>query len=149
LSNDPQLGHLCEGIAEEIITGLGRFRLLFVIDRHSSSAVAQQTADVAEIGKRLGVTYLVQGSLQKQAERLRITVRLVNAATRVQVWGEAFDCPMSEVLGVPDKLTSGIISMLQTRVESSLVEQSRRKPKLAAYECMLRGIKHLRGYAPG
>ena len=149
LSDAPTLGHLCDGIAEDIVTGLGRFRLLFVIDRYSSSAVAQQSDDVAEIGRRLGAAYLVQGSLQKLDDRLRITVRLVNAATRAQVWGEAFDCPMAEVPGIPDRLTGPIVSMLQTRVESSLIERSRHKPKLAAYECLLRGIKHLRGYGPG
>lgn len=149
LSNDPQMSHLCEGIAEDIVTGLGRFRLLFVIDRYSSSAVARTTDDVAEIGKRLGVSYVVQGSLQRQTDRLRITVRLVNATTRAQIWAEAFDCPMSEAPGISDRLTGVIVSMLHTRVESSLVEQSRRKPKLAAYECLLRGVKHLRGYAPG
>ncbi len=149
LSDAPTLGHLCDGIAEDIVTGLGRFRLLFVIDRYSSSAVAQQTEDVAEIGRRLGAAYLVQGSLQKLDDRLRITVRLVNAATRAQVWGEAFDCAMADAPGIPDRLTGPIVSMLQTRVEGSLIERSRHKPKLAAYECLLRGIKHLRGYGPG
>src|SRR5262249_38287945 len=104
LSADSQLVHLCVGIADDIITGLGRFRLLCVIDRYSSGAVARQTEDVAEIGRRLGITYLVQGSLQKQADRLRITVRLVNAVTRAQIWSETFDCAMAEVPSVPDKL---------------------------------------------
>lgn len=87
LSPDPELGHLCDGIAEDIITGLGRFRILFVIDRQSSVAVAQQTADLAEIGRRLGVAHLVQGSLQRLGERVRITVRLVDAASRAQALG--------------------------------------------------------------
>lgn len=148
LSGDPDLGHLCDGITEDIITGLGRFRLLFVIDRHSSSAISQQISDVAEIGRRLGVAHLVQGSAQKLGERVRITVRLIDAASRAQLWGEAYDVPLSEILTVPDKVTAAIVSTLYGRVESSLLEQSLRKPTLAAYECLLRGIKHLRGYGP-
>jgi hypothetical protein len=65
IGSDPVLASLCEGIAEDTITGIGRFRYVFVIDRHSSIAVAQETADIAEIGRRLGIVYLVQGSLQK------------------------------------------------------------------------------------
>ena len=148
LSADPALAPLCDGVTEDIITGLGRFHMLFVIDRHSSAAIAQQTADVQEIGRRLGVIHLVQGSLQRQGERLRITVRLIAAATRAQVWGEAYDIALADILAVPDKVTSAIVTTLYSRVEDSVAEQSRRKPALAAYECLLRGIKHLRGYGP-
>ncbi len=148
LSGDTDLGHLCDGIAEDIITGLGRFHLLFVIDRHSSSAVSQQTSDVAEIGRRLGVCYLVQGSLQRLGERVRITVRLIDAGSRAQLWGEAYDSPLADILAVPDKVTGAIVATLHSRMESAVIEQSRRKPTLAAYECVVRGIKHLRGYGP-
>lgn len=146
LSGTPDLDHLCTGITEDITTGLGRFKLLFVIDRHSSATIARQTSDVAEIGRRLGVAHLVQGSLQKLGDRVRITVRLVEATTRAQQWGEAYDISLADILAVPDKATGAIVSTLQTRVEMSLLNQARRKPKLAAYECVLRGIKHLRGY---
>jgi TolB-like protein/cytochrome c-type biogenesis protein CcmH/NrfG len=148
LSGDPQLAHLCDGIAEDTITGLGRFRMLFVVDRHSSSAVSQQASDVVEIGRRLGVVYLVQGSLQRLGECARITVRLIDAGSRAQLWGEAYDCALSDILAVPDKVTGAIVATLHSRVEISVLEQSRRKPTLAAYECVLRGIKHLRGYGP-
>jgi TolB-like protein len=148
LSGDPELDHLCEGLAEDIITGLGRFQLLFVIDRHSSSMIAKQETDIAEIGRRLGVVHLVQGSLQRQGDRVRITVRLLDAATRAQVWGEAYDHPLSDLATIPDTITRALVSTLHGRVESALMEQGRRKPKLAAYDCVLRGIKHLRGYAP-
>ncbi len=146
LSADPALAPLCDGVTEDIITGLGRFHMLFVIDRHSSSAISQQTADLQEIGRRLGVIHLVQGSLQRQGERVRITVRLIAAASRAQVWGEAYDIALADILAVPDKVTGAIVSTLHSRVESSLLEQTRRKPKLSAYECVLRGIKHLRSY---
>ena len=149
ISRDADLDHLCEGLAEDIITGLGRFRLLFVIDRHSSSMIAKQESDIAEIGKRLGVAHLVQGSLQRQGDRVRITVRLLDAATRAQLWGEAYDHPFADLANLPDTITGALVSTLHGRVESALVEQGRRKPKMAAYDCVLRGIKHLRGYDPG
>lgn len=149
LSRDPDLDHLCEGLAEDIITGLGRFRLLFVIDRYSSSMIAKQETDIAAIGKRLGVAHLVQGSLQRQGDRVRITVRLLDATTRMQLWGEAYDHPFSDLARIPDTITSALVTTLHGQVESALVEQGRHKPKLAAYDCLLRGIKHLRGYAPG
>jgi TolB-like protein len=148
LSGDADLGHLCEGITEDIIIGLGRFRSLFVIDRYSSLAASQQGPDVSEIGRRLGVAYLAQGSLQRLGERLRLTVRLVDSGSRAQVWGEAYDSALSDILAIPDKVTGAIVSTLYGRVEQSHLEQSRRKPTLAAYECVLRGIKHLRGYGP-
>ena len=148
LSRDPDLDHLCEGLAEDIITGLGRFRLLFVIDRYSSSMIAKQETDIAEIGKRLGVAHLVQGSLQRQGDRVRITVRLLDAATRSQLWGEAYDHPFADLANIPDTITGALVSTLHGRVESALLEQGRRKPKMAAYECLLRGLKHLRGYGP-
>ena len=146
ISTDPALNPLCEGLAEDIITGLGRFHLLLVIDRNSSLAVAQLTTDTAEIGKRLGVSLVVQGSLQRISDHIRITVRLVNATARTQLWGDAFDCAADDVPGIPEKISKAIIATLHSRVESSILEQSRRKPALAAYECLLRGIKHLRGY---
>lgn len=149
LSGDAELDHLCEGLAEDIITGLGRFHLLFVIDRYSSSMIAKQETDIAEIAKRLGVAHLVQGSLQRQGDRLRVTVRLLDAMARAQVWGEAYDHPLSDLVNIPDKITSSLVPTLHARVESALIEQGRRKPKMAAYDCVLRGIKYLRGYAPG
>ena len=149
LSHDADLDHFCEGLAEDIITGLGRFRLLFVIDRYSSSTIAKQETDIAAIGKRLGVAHLVQGSLQRQGERVRITVRLIDGASRAQLWGEAYDHAFADIANIPDTITRALVSTLHGRVESALIEQGRRKPKMAAYDCVLRGIKHLRGYAPG
>jgi len=148
LSDDTALGYLCEGLTEDIITGLGRFRQFFVIDQHSSAAVSRQIPEAADIGRRLGVGYLVQGSLKRLGQGIRITVRLVDAGSRAQIWGDTYDSPMAEILAIPDRVTGAIVSTLQGRVEDSLLEQARRKPTLAAYECVLRGIKHLRAYGP-
>jgi DNA-binding SARP family transcriptional activator len=149
LSADSALNPLCEGLAEDVITGLGRFRLISVIDRHSSSVIAKRTADTAEISRQLGVKFVIQGSLLRLPDSLRITVRLVDASTRVQCWGETYILPGSEVPTLPDKVVGAIVNTLHSRVESSLIEQARHRPSLDAYECVLQGIKHVRGYAPG
>jgi adenylate cyclase len=149
LSADSALNPLCEGLAEDVITGLGRFRLLSVIDRHSSSVIAKRTADTAEISRQLGVKFIIQGSLLRLPDMLRITVRLVDASTRVQCWGETYTIPGSEVPTLPDKVVGAIVATLHSRLESSLIEQARHKPSWDAYECVLQGIKHIRGYAPG
>ena len=148
ISSDAALTPLCEGLAEDIITGLGKFRLLFVIDRNSSAVVHQTNSDTAEIGKKLGVTLVVQGSLQRLGNYIRIRVRLVNAVERTQVWGENFDCEASDLPAIPAMISKAIIVTLYNRVEDSLLEQSRRKPNLSAFEFLLRGVKHLRGYGP-
>ena len=147
LTGNDRLNFLCEGIAEDISTGMGRFRSVFIIDRYSTTAVASTTFDTVEIGKRLGASLLVQGSIQATTSRLRITVRLVESASRAQTWSDVFEGDIGDTPNVPDQIASAIITTVQNRVENTIVERSQRKPSMAAYECALRGIKHLRGYA--
>jgi len=148
LSGDASLEALCEVLAEELVTGLGRFRDFLVIDRGSAAAVSASVSDIAEIGRKLGADLLVQGSLQRQGESLRFTVRLVNAVTRVQLWGEAFELPAADLLSLPDRAIARIVATLHGRVEHSLVSDKRPRPDLSAYACLLKGVKHLRGYGP-
>lgn len=148
LTGNDRLNFLCEGLAEEIATGLGRFRSVFVIDQYSSAAVAATTSDTTEIARRLGVMLLLQGSIQASTSRLRITVRLVEGASRAQTWSDIFECEAGEALAIPDQIATAIIVTIQNRMEDTIAEQSRRNPSPAACECALRGIKHLRGYAP-
>ncbi|MCV2868731.1 tetratricopeptide repeat protein [Defluviimonas sp. WL0002] len=148
LSGNERLSFLCEGLAEEIATGLGRFRSVFVIDQYSSAAVASESSDTTEIARRLGVMLLMQGSIQANASRMRITVRLVEGASRAQTWSDVFECEAGEALAIPDQIARAIITTIHNRMEDTIVEQSRRNPSPAACECVLRGIKHLRGYAP-
>ena len=121
---------------------------MFVIDRYSASAVAATSSDTVDIGNRLGASLLVLGSLQATKTRLRVTVRAVHAASRALAWGDVFECDIEDVPCIPEKIAAAIIATLQNRVESAIVEQSPAKPSMAAYEYTLRGIKHLRGYAP-
>jgi DNA-binding SARP family transcriptional activator len=148
ISRDPELDILCDGLAEDITAGLGRFKLLSIIDRHSSSHVSKSTSDALEVGKLLGAGLVVQGSLQKQQDGLRLTVRLVDSATRAQKWSGQFNFKSADILSAPGKVMAAILPSLNTQVESTLIDISRRKPALAAYEHLLIGIRHLRGYGP-
>jgi DNA-binding SARP family transcriptional activator/TolB-like protein len=148
ISREPDLDVLCEGLAEDITSGLGRFKLFSVIDRFSSVEVAKSTSDAMEIGKRLGVDLVVQGSLQRLQDDLRLTVRLVDTSTRTQKWSGQFSLKAADILSAPDKIMAGILPSIDSQVESTLVERSRRKPTLAAYEHLLLGIRHIRGYEP-
>ncbi|WP_119269983.1 BTAD domain-containing putative transcriptional regulator [Taklimakanibacter deserti] len=148
ISREPDLDVLCEGLAEDITSGLGRFRLFSVIDRFSSAEIAKTTSDAQEIGKRLGVDLVVQGSLQRPQDCLRMTVKLVDTATRTQKWSGQFNLKAADILSAPDKIMAAVLPSINAQVESTLLERSRRKPTLAAYEHLLVGIKHLRGYEP-
>jgi DNA-binding SARP family transcriptional activator len=148
ISREPDLDVLCEGLAEDITSGLGRFKLFSVIDRFSSAEIAKSTADALEIGKRLGVDLVVQGSLQRLQDGLRMTVKLVETANRTQKWSGQFNLKAADILSAPDKVMIAVLPSINSQVENTLIERSRRKPAPAAYEHLLIGIKHLRGYEP-
>ncbi len=148
ISREPDLDVLGVGLAEDITSGLGRFKLFSVIDRFSSAEVAKSTSDAMEIGKRLGVDLVVQGSLLRINDNLKMTVGLVDTSTRAQKWSGQFTFKAADILSVPDKIMAGVLPSINSQVESTLLERSRRKPALAAYEHLLVGIKHLRGYEP-
>lgn len=147
LTGDDRLAFLCDGLAEDISTGLGRFRSMFVIDLYSASAVATTSSDTVDIGNRLGAALLVLGSLQASKSRLRVTVRAVHAPSRAVAWSDVFQCDIEDAPSIPEKIAAAIIATVQNRVENAIVEHSPAKPLMAAYEYTLRGIKHLRGYA--
>jgi len=148
ISRESDLDVLCVGLAEDITSGLGRFKLFSVIDRFSSAEIAKSTSDANEIGKRLGVDLVVQGSLQRLQDDLRLTVKLVDTSTRAQKWSGQFSLKAADILSAPDKIMAAVLPSINSQVESTLVERSRRKTTLAAYEHLLVGIRHLRGYEP-
>ncbi|MBC7738640.1 MAG: hypothetical protein H7245_15815 [Candidatus Saccharibacteria bacterium] len=102
LSGNERLNFLCEGLAEDVSIGLGRFRSLFVIDRYSAAAVATATSDTVEIGKRLGAAVLVQGSIQVGASGLRVTVRLADSVTQTQICNDLFKWIQQALAADPD-----------------------------------------------
>ena len=148
LSGQPEETYFSDGITEDIITGLARFRSLFVIARNSSFAFRGKSVEMAEIGRRLGVSYLLEGSVRRAGARVRITAQLIEAATGAHLWAERYDRSLDDIFAVQDEVAQMIVSTLFGRIEDAKLRQSLRKPtvSLAAYDFLLRGIASFRGY---
>lgn len=150
LSGAPDQDFFSDGITEDIIGGLARFRSLSVIAASSSFSFRGKDAGLKEIGKRLSATYLVEGSIRRSGERIRITARLIEAASGTHLWSEHYDRSVTDIFAVQDEVTRMIVSTLVGQIESANVRQALRKPttSLAAYEFYLRGLVHIRSYGP-
>lgn len=150
LSGSPDQAFFSDGITEDIIGGLARFRSLSVTAASSSFSFRGRNADMREIGRRLGVTYLVEGSVRRAGERIRVTVQLIEAASGAHLWSEHYDRSLTDIFIVQDEVTRTIVSTLVGQIESADLRQALRKPttSLAAYEFYLRGLVHIRGYEP-
>jgi len=141
LSGDPEQQYFSDGITEDIITELSRWRLLAVRSRSASFRYRSAAADLKQISRELNVRFVVEGSVRRIAERIRINVRLVDAETGSDIWVERFDRGLEEIFAVQDRVVQTIVSTLVGRFQASAAERLRRKPpmSLAAYECVLKG----------
>jgi adenylate cyclase len=148
LSGQPEEVYFSDGITEEIITGLTRFRSLFVVARNSSFAFRGKPTDVAEIGRRLGVSHLLEGSVRRAGDRVRITAQLIEAATGMHIWAERYDRSLDDIFTVQDDVARMIVSTLVGRLEEARLQHALRKPtvSLAAYDFLLRGMAYFRAY---
>ena len=145
MSGDPEQQYFSDGITEDIITELSRFRSLFVIARNSAFQYRNKAADVRRVARELGVQYVVEGSLRKAGERLRITAQLIEAPTGNHLWAEHFDRPLDDVFAVQDEVVQCIVARLEGRLAATGAEQARRRPTphLTAYDCVLQARAHL------
>ncbi len=150
LGGAPDQTFFSDGISEDIIGGLARFRSLSVTSASSSFSFRDKNTDRRETGRRLGATYLVEGSVRRVGERIRITAQLVEAATGAHLWSDHYDRSLTDIFAVQDEVTQTIVSTLVGQIESADLRQVLRKPptSLAAYEFYLRGLAHIRGYEP-
>ena len=141
MGGDPEQQYFSDGVTEDIITELSRFRRLQVLARHSSFRYRGQDVDPVRVGRELGVQFLVEGSVRRLAEHMRITAQVIDAASGHHVWAERFDCNQEDVFAIQDQVVRRIVGTLVGRLEAAGVERARRKPpaSLAAYECVLRG----------
>lgn len=144
LSGDPEQEYFSDGITEDIITGLSRFSMLFVITYHSSFAFKGQAIEIKDIGEKLGVRYIVEGSVRKAAHRLRITAQLIDAATGAQIWAERYDRPLEDTFEVQDEVTNAIVATLPGQIQSVVFKRTgkKRTESMTAYDCLLRGNWH-------
>ena len=151
MSGDPEQEYFADGMVEEIITALSHFKALFVIARNSSFTYKGRAVDVKRIGRELGVRYVLEGSVRKAANRVRITGQLVDTATGAHLWAERFDGGIDDVFDLQDQVTESVVGAIAPAVEKAEIERAKRKPteSLDAYSLYLRGLASFISWATG
>jgi TolB-like protein/Flp pilus assembly protein TadD len=140
MSGDTEQEYFADGMAEEIITALSRCKWLFVIARNSSFTYKGKAADIRQIGRELGVRYLLEGSVRRAGARLRITGQLLDATQGVQIWADRFDGDMSDVFELQDRITESVVAAIEPKLQLAEIERLKHKPaaNLDAYDLLLR-----------
>lgn len=149
LSGDPEQEYFADGMVDDIITALSRFKALFVIARNSSFTYKGRAVDVKQIGRKLGVRYVLEGSVRKAANRVRITGQLVDAATGAHLWADRFDGGLGDVFNLQDQVTESVVGAIAPALEKAEIERAKRKPteSLDAYAIYLRGLARFYQFA--
>ena len=144
MSGDPEQEYFADGLTEDIITELSRFQTFFVIARNSSFSYKGKQVTVKAVGVELGVIYVLEGSVRKAGERVRITAQLVEASSGNHVWAERYDRELADVFEVQDEVTRCIVAAIPGRLADADVNRIKRKPleNLAAYDYTIRGRIH-------
>jgi len=142
LSGDPEQDYFADGMVEEIITALSRLRWLFVIAHNSSFTYKGRPVDVRQVGRELGVRYVLEGSIRKAADRVRIIGQLIDASTGAHIWADRFDGAMEEVFDLQDQVTASVVGAIAPEMEQAEIERASRKPteSLDAYDLHLRAL---------
>jgi TolB-like protein/class 3 adenylate cyclase/Tfp pilus assembly protein PilF len=142
MSGDPEQEYFADGVVEDIITALSRFKSLFVIARNSSFTYKGRSVDVKQIGRELGVRYVLEGSVRKAGSRVRITGQLVDALTRAHLWADRFDGDLENIFDLQDQITASVMGAIAPRLEQAEIERAKHKPteSLDAYDYFLRGM---------
>ncbi|HEX9321856.1 MAG TPA: adenylate/guanylate cyclase domain-containing protein [Xanthobacteraceae bacterium] len=142
MSGDPEQDYFADGIVEEIITALSHFRQLFVIARNSSFTYKGRAVDVKQVGRELGVRYVLEGSVRKAGNKVRITAQLIDATTGAHLWADRFDGGLEDIFDLQDQVTGKVVGAIAPRLEQAEIERAKRKPtgSLDAYDYYLRGM---------
>ncbi len=142
MSGESEQEYFADGMVEEIITALSRFGGLFVIARNSSFTYKGRNVDVKQVGREMGVRYVLEGSVRKAGSRVRITGQLIDTATGAHLWADRFDGGIEDVFDLQDQVTASVVGAIAPKVEQAEIERSHRKPtgSLDAYDYYLRGL---------
>ena len=142
MSGDPEQEYFADGIVEDIITALSRFKSLIVIARNSSFTYKARLVDMKQVGRELGVRYVLEGSVRKVAGRVRITGQLIEASTGVHLWADKFDGELRDIFDLQDDVTSSVVATIAPAIERAETARSKRKPtdRLDSYDLFLRGM---------
>ena len=148
MSGDPEQEYFTDGMVEDIITALSRFKSLFVIARNSSFTYKGKAVDIKQVGRELGVRYVLEGSVRKAGGKVRITGQLIEAATGAHLWADRFDGPLDDIFELQDKVTSSVVAAIAPRLEQAEIERSERKPteSLDAVDLYYRAIHSFRRF---
>jgi TolB-like protein/Flp pilus assembly protein TadD len=151
LSDDAQQGYFADGLAEDLMTDLSRLSGLFVIARHSAFAYRGQEIDVRRVGRELGVLYIVEGSVRRTGDQVRINVQLVDAGTGGHVWAEKYDGSMADIFALQDRVTKSVVDALALKLtpgEQRALDGSSETAVPQAYDAFLRGWEHYQRTTP-
>lgn len=148
MSGDPDQEYFADGMVEEIITALSRVRWLFVIARNSSFSYKRRAVDVKQIGRELGVRYILEGSVRKSGGRIRITAQLIDALTGAHLWADRYDRDLADIFAVQDEITGSVAAIIEPALAEAERQRVLRKPpgSLDAWETYQRGLWHYYKY---
>jgi adenylate cyclase len=143
MSGDPEQEYFADGMVEEIITALSRFKWLFVIARNSSFTFKGKAVDIKEVGRRLGVRYVLEGSVRKASGKVRIAGQLIDAVTGTHIWADRFERDLTDIFALQDEVTVAVVSAIQPKLLQTEIEMAtRRRPEnLTAYDFYLRALQ--------
>ena len=150
MSGDPEQEYFADGMVEDIITGLSRSKSLFVIARNSSFTYKGKAVDIKRVGRELGVRYVLEGSVRKAGNRVRITGQLVNAETANHIWADRYDCTLEDIFDLQDRVTTSVIGAIAPQLEWAEIARAQRKPteSLQAYDYYLRALASFYRFTP-
>ena len=150
MSGDPEQDYFADGMVEDITTGLSRIKWFFVIARNSSFTYKGKAVDVRQVGRELGVRYVLEGGVRKTGDRVRITTQLIEAETGGHLWADRFDGALQDVFDLQDQITERVVGIVEPSLKRSEIERSRRKPpeNLDAYDLYLRALPHMGSVMP-
>src|SRR5205823_7447284 len=142
MSGDPEQEYFADGMVEEITTAIARFPWLSVIARNSAFAYKGKAVDVRQVARELGVRYVLEGSVRKAGNRVRITGQLIDAGTGAHLWADRFDGSLDDIFDLQEQITSNVVGAIAPKLEQAEIERAKRKPteSLDAYDCCLRGM---------
>jgi adenylate cyclase len=142
MSGDSEQEYFVDGLVEDIITALSKFRSLFVIARNSSFTYKGRSVDIKQVGRELGVRYVLEGSVRKASNRVRITGQLIQADSGAHIWAERYDGEVSDIFELQDRVTLDVVGAITPKLEWAEIERAKHKPteNQGAYDCYLRGL---------
>jgi TolB-like protein/Flp pilus assembly protein TadD len=145
MSSNPEQDYFADGLVEDLITGLSRFKSFAVVARNSSFAYKGRAIDIRQVGRELGVRYVLEGSVRRKKDQIRISAQLIEGSSGAHIWAENFDGTLADVFDVQDRITENVVGVVEPKIRWAEIERARRKrpENLDAYDFYLQGLPHI------